>query len=69
MIDRPEPLADQRRAINFIVAQTCRPVEQVRHLYEREHGRLVKAAHVQRYVDIFTYRNVIEQLALAPVQP
>jgi hypothetical protein len=69
MNDRPESLSDQRRAINFIVAQTRRPLEQVTHLYEQERGRLVKAAHVQRYVHIFTYRNVIDQLEQVPAQP
>jgi hypothetical protein len=69
MIDPLDAAANRRRAIDFIVAQTRHPLAQVAALYERESERLAASAHVQRYVPIFTYRNVLDQLEAAPVPP
>ena len=67
MIDSSDAQSEHRRAINFIVAETSRPLAEVSHLYEQECLRLEKWARVKRYVPIFIYRHVIEQLADAPV--
>jgi hypothetical protein len=56
--------AVKHRAIDSLAAESHLTFDQVAQLYEREYARLELGAHVKKFLPVFTYRNVHEQLLL-----
>lgn len=54
--------AVKHRSIETLAAEANLTFDQVALLYEREHARLDMGARVKKFLPIFTYRNVHEQL-------
>ena len=56
----------RHRAIEFLAGESSLPFDQVQKLYEAERAQLEHAAHVTKYLPIFTFRNVQLQLLQRP---
>lgn len=56
--------AVKHRAIEDLAEESHLPFDQVARLYEREYARLDLGARVKKFLPIFAYRNVHEQLLL-----
>lgn len=54
----------KHRAIECLAAESHMTFDQVARLYEREYSRLDLGARVKKFLPVFTYRNVHEQLLL-----
>jgi hypothetical protein len=54
----------KRHAIEFLCLQSKLPFELVARIYELEYATLERGARVKKFLPIFTFRNVQEQLLL-----
>jgi hypothetical protein len=54
----------KHRAIEFLASEAKLPFDQVAQIYEHERAELDLDARVKRFLPIFTFRNVQEQLLL-----
>jgi hypothetical protein len=54
----------KRRAIEFLALESRLPFAEVTRIYELEHAKLDALARVKKFLPIFTFRNVQEQLLL-----
>ncbi len=54
----------KHRAIEFLARESKVPFDQVASLYEQERAQLERSAHVKKFLPIFTFRNVQDQLQL-----
>lgn len=52
----------KHRAIEFLAQESKLPFDQVAELYEHERAELDLGARVKKFLPIFTFRNVQEQL-------
>jgi hypothetical protein len=54
----------KHRAIEFLANEAKLPFDQVAEMYEHERAELEVDAKVKKFLPIFTFRNVQEQLLL-----